>query len=253
MKLFAGCLGMLAAAMVSAGFASGQSGGATRFEIATVEAVPNGPDLFRGVLGTAVNGEVRLTNATLLECLRFAFGIGNNFQIVGPDWIHSTEYRFNVFAKAPANTPPAEIRLMLQNLLAERLRIAMHREQRELAYLALMVSKNGLKLREATPGSDASGNRQVAGNIASNSISIAELTSLLSHFLGQPVLNQTGLGGWYDVKLQWTTDAGAPDDLAANAAIFAALEEQLGLTLERRHGPLEVIVVDSAEQKPVKQ
>ena len=240
-------------ACLAAGMAAGQpNAGAARFTSASVRIVPQSPDEFRAVLGTAIQGEVRLTDATLLECLRFAFGITNDFQIVGPDWLRSGEYRFNINGKAPADTPFPQLRLMLQNLLAERFQMTLHSERRELSFLTLEVSKKGLKLEPARDGSDATGNRQVLGKIYSNSLSITQLSTLLARFLEQPVLDLTGLAGWFDVKLDWTPPvAPAPDDAAAAAAIATALEQQLGLTLEPRKGPLEVIVVDRAERKPI--
>ncbi|MGO9257165.1 MAG: TIGR03435 family protein [Bryobacteraceae bacterium] len=247
---------LMAAAPFSIGLAGGQSataGGAVpRFDTASVKPVPYSAGEFRAVLGTALNGEVTLTDATMIECLRFAFGINNNFQIAGPDWIQSREYRFNIAGKAPPDTPAAQLRLMLQNLLTERFRMALHREQRELSFLALVVAKEGLKMQAAKDGSDPSGNAQIMGKIFSNSMSMTQLTGLLSYFLGQPVLDITGLQGWFDVKLQWPVeDAQAPVVPLASPPIFGALREQLGLALEPRQGPLEVIVVDHAEKTPV--
>ena len=226
-----------------------------RFDSASIQVLPESRNEFRAVLGTAVQGEVRLTEATLMECLRFAYGISNNFQIVGPDWMHSTEYRFNVIAKAPGNTALPQLRVMLQNLLMERFQMKLHVERRVLEFFALVVSRKGLKMHAAINGSDASGNTQVMGKIASNSMSITQLTTLLSGFLKQPVLDATALQGWFDVKLQWTPanppDPDAPADPAAVSAVSAALEEQLGLALEPRKEPLEVIVIDHAEKRPI--
>jgi uncharacterized protein (TIGR03435 family) len=243
---------LLATVPFSIGLAAGQSVASTpRFDVASVKPVPYAPSEFRAVLGTAVNGEVRLTDATLMECLRFAFGINNNFQIVGPDWMQSREYVFNVTGKAPANTSLEQLRLMLQNLLAERFQMAWRRESRDLSFLTMVVAKTGLKLRAAKEDSDASGNTQAMGKIFSNSISMIQLSTLLSHFLGEPVLDMTGMQGFYDVKLQWTPEADtAPADTAASA-VSAALEAQLGLALELRKGPLEVVVVEHAEKKPI--
>jgi uncharacterized protein (TIGR03435 family) len=254
MRVLGGCLGI--GVLVTA-FGSGpiraqsDANAPPSFETASVKLVPDTSDEFRSVLGTAINGEVRLTNATLMECLRFAFGITNDFQIVGPDWMHSSEYRYNVTARAPANTSLDQLHLMLQNLLAQRLRMTMRRETRQLTFLALTVSAKGLKLQPARAGSDASGNMQVEGRISSNSMSITQLTTLLAHFLGEPVLDMTGLEGWFDVKLEWKPDTTATDAAAANQAVFSALVEQLGLVLEKKQGPLEVIVVDQAEKKPI--
>ncbi|HTX36514.1 MAG TPA: TIGR03435 family protein [Bryobacteraceae bacterium] len=245
---------LIAAVPFSIGLVGAQPAAAPApaFDSASVQAVPTAEDEFRSVLGTAIHGEVRLTNATMMECLRFAFGIDNNFQIEGPDWMRSGEYRYNVTGTAPANTSLDQLRLMLQNLLAQRFRMTLRREPKQLAFLALAVSPKGLKLRPARDGSDASGNAQMLGKISSNSMSMTQLTTLLSLFLGQPVLDRTGLQGFFDVKLQWKPETAAGDDRAAvNQAVFGALEEQLGLVLEKKQGPLEVIVVDQAEKKPI--
>jgi uncharacterized protein (TIGR03435 family) len=260
MRVLGVCFGMVAAAWISAGLAGGQPGTAAgpHFTSASVRVVQGQTDEFRTVLGTVIQGEVQLTNANLMECLRFAFGITNNFQIAGPDWLQSPEYRFNVIGKTAPTTPADRIHVMLQNLLTERFRMTIHRESRELAFLALTVSPKGLKIKPAKSGSDASGNAQIPGKIASNSMSIAQLTTLLSHFAGQPVLDMTGLQGWFDLKLEWKPTGGPEDDAAAspaansaaNSAIYAAIEDQLGLVLEHRMGPIEVIVVDRAEKTP---
>ena len=216
---------LMAVAPFSIGLASAQSAAAPApsFDSASVQAVPSAEDEFRSVLGTAIHGEIRLTNATMMECLRFAFGIGNSFQIEGPDWMQSGEYRYNVTGKAPANTSLDQLRLMLQNLLAQRFRMTLRRESKEFAFLALAVSPKGLKLRPARDGSDASGNTQVMGKISSNSMSMTQLTTLLSLFLGQPVLDRTGLPGWFELKLEWKPETAAGDDRAAvNQAVLGA-------------------------------
>jgi uncharacterized protein (TIGR03435 family) len=232
------------------------------FDVASVKAVPYSPGDYRANLGTAVHGEITLTNATLSECLRFAFNINNDDQISGPDWIKSRQVRFNIVAKAPPETPVQQLRLMLQTLLSERFKLALHREQKEHAFLALVAGKKGTKLHEARDGSDGSGNRQIMGAILSNHLAMEQLALLLSRFLHQPVLDMTGLQGFFEVRLEWTPEnvqALPPDpghgpaaiDLTAHPPIFAAVQEQLGLALEARKGPLEVIVVDRAERVPV--
>ena len=79
------------------------------------------------------------------------------------------------------------------------------------------------------------------------------LALLISRFQGQLVLDQTGLPGFYQVKLEWTSDLNRPpqpDDAPPGPSIFTAVQEQLGLRLESRKGPVDVLVVDHAEQIP---
>jgi uncharacterized protein (TIGR03435 family) len=244
--------------------AQAPSGTPPSFDVASVKAVPFTPGDYRANLGSAVHGEVVLTNATLSECLRFAFNVNNDDQVSGPDWIKSKSVRFNIDAKAPPDTPAPQLRLMLQTLLTERFKLALHHEQKELPFLALVVGAKGLKIREAKEESDPSGNRYIMGTIRSNRVPISTLAMLLSRFLRQPVLDMTGLTGMWELKLEWTPDnvpprpavAGAADpapalEVAAGPSIFEAVEAQLGLKLEPRKGPLHVIVVDSAEKTPI--
>jgi uncharacterized protein (TIGR03435 family) len=233
------------------------------FDVASVKAVPFTPGDYRANLGSAVHGEVALTNATLSECLRFAFNVNNDDQISGPDWIKLKSVRFNIDAKAPPDTPVPQLRLMLQALLVERFKLVFHHEQRELPFLALVVGAKGLKIREAKDDSDPSGNRYIMGTIRSNRVPISTLAMLLSRFLRQPVLDMTGLKGMFELKLEWTpdnlqarpaaggADPGAALESAPGPSIFEAVAEQLGMKLEPRKGALDVIVVDSAEKAPV--
>jgi uncharacterized protein (TIGR03435 family) len=224
------------------------------FDVASLKVVPFTSGDYRANLGTAVNGQVTLTNATLCECLRYAFSINNDDQIAGPDWIKSRQVRFNVVGKAPAETPVPELRRMLQTLLTDRFKLVIHHEQKERAYLALTVGKKGPKLPEARDVTNTAGNRQIMGAIISNRMSIEQLTTLLSRFLHQPVLDMTGLTGYFDVNLEWTPEnlqTGTVPDLTDRPSIFTAVQEQLGLALERRRGPLEVLVVDHADKVPI--
>jgi uncharacterized protein (TIGR03435 family) len=227
-----------------------------KFDVASLK--PGQPilgDKFNINLGSLKHGTLTLTNTSLADCLRYAYGLTNNEQLAGPDWVKSKVERFDIVAKAPADTPVEQVRLMLQTLLTERFRLVLHREPKELSYIALVVGKKGPKLTEAIPDSDASGNKFLIGKIYSNDISMTMLATLLSRFTGQTVLDMTGLKGAYDLKLEW-----APDNPAAAAALnaaedgpslFAAVEQQLGLKLDVRKGPVEILVVDHADRVPV--
>lgn len=117
-----------------------------KFEVATVKQSPPATgDSIVINLGTVQNGKVTLTNTTLSECVRFAYGLVSEDQISGPDWIKFREVRFDIVAQAPPNTPREQLLLMLQALLAERVKLAIHHEQKELSFLALTVGKNGSK------------------------------------------------------------------------------------------------------------
>jgi uncharacterized protein (TIGR03435 family) len=225
------------------------------FEVATVRTSPPPTgDLININVGTVRNGKVTFGNASLSDCLKFAYGIVSDEQIAGPDWIRSRAVRFDIVAQAAPGTEREQLQLMLQSLLVDRLKLALHHEQKELSFLALVVGKNGPKMREVTPGSATGDNVAAPRRIFGNHMSMALLATLLSRFERQIVVDQTGMKGLFEVQLERTPDDGtaaAGNDAASGPSIFTAVQEQLGLKLESRKGPLDVLVVDHAEKVPV--
>jgi uncharacterized protein (TIGR03435 family) len=234
------------------------------FDVATVKAVVPAPpgQPININLGTIRNGRVTLNNVTLNDCIKFAYNIVSDAQVFGPDWIKS-DVRFDIVGQASADTPPEQLLLMLQRLLADRLKLQLHRDKRELPFLALVVGKNGHKLLPSKENNDVSP-RTVAGRITANRMRIPVLAMLLSRFERITVVDLTERQGQFAIDLQWTTDAirrlappdGGPiringEQVDPNGpTIYTAIQEQLGLRLDARKGPIDVIVVDSAEKIP---
>jgi uncharacterized protein (TIGR03435 family) len=238
--------------------------GGPQFEVATLKlSAPIQPGVPLNItLGGTRNGTVTLTNTNLSECIQFAYRITTDAQIAGPDWIKSRDVRFDIVGKAPPNTPQDELRLMTQNLLADRLKLAIHYEQRQLPFLALVVAKNGPKLSPAKAGAEVA--TQIPGRIFHPYMPMAILATALSRFERQTVIDMTGLTGAFSVDLQWTPDSvrarasqdgsaplvnGQPVDVNG-PSLYTAIQEQLGLRLESRKGPLDVLMVDHAERVP---
>jgi bla regulator protein blaR1 len=228
------------------------------FDVASVK--PGGSVRSDGLLeinlGNASHGTVTLTNTTLSECIRYAYGLTNEEQIAGPEWIRDRQIRFTIIAKAPAETPIGQIRLMMQTLLAERFHLALHREPRKIAHFDLAIAKGGPKLRESKPETPAGRVYYGVGRLAYNHISMDRFVVLLSRQIKQPVFDRTELKGSYDVDLEWTPDnppPGAPVETgtAPKPDLFSAVQQQLGLKLERAKEPIEVLIVDRAEKVPV--
>jgi len=226
------------------------------FDVASVK--PGGPVRPDGLLeinlGTVQHGVVTLTNTTLSECLRWAYGLTNEEQIAGPDWITSRQYRFEIVAKAPPDTPVKELRIMMQNLLAERFKLALHREPRKIAHYVLTVARRGPRLSESTGDAPPARVYYGTGRLAYTHLTMDRFVVLLSRQMKQPVFDKTRLTGAYDIELQWTPDdapAAADAPSAPSPDIFSALKQQLGLQLESSKEPLEVLVVDHAEKTPV--
>jgi uncharacterized protein (TIGR03435 family) len=226
-----------------------------QFDVATVKSSPPPTgDLISINLGGVRNGKVTFANASLSDCLKFAYGIVSNEQIAGPDWITSTSVRFDIVAQAPPDTPREELQLMLQALLAERLKLVLHHGRKELSYLALVPGKNGPKVHEAQANATNSGNNIASrSHISSTQMSMTMLATLLSRFEREIVVDQTGLKGQFEFKLDWTPDDGAAPaatDAPTGPSLFTAVQEQLGLRLERSKGPLDLLVIDHAEKAP---
>jgi uncharacterized protein (TIGR03435 family) len=189
-----------------------------------------------------------MRNCTLWKCIWFAYQV-KEYQISGgPKWLDHDRYDINARATGPVKSP--ELRVMLQRLLAERFKLVVHRESRAFPGYALVVAKSGLKLKAAAGDGPPMINTPRPGIITAKATPMGWLARVLEgpRLLNAPVLDATQLFGVFDFKVEWT-----PDDAHEVAGCLAlsisdALEDQLGLKLEPRKAPLEMIVVDSAEK-----
>lgn len=222
---------------------------AQTFEVATLKPSPPATgDTISINLGAIQGTRLTLANATLGECLQFAYGLVSSDQLSGPDWIKSREVRYDIDARAAEGATADQIRLMLRRLLNERLHLTLHTEQKTFSYLALSRGSN-LKLQEVQP--QPVHNSTVLGRIEAAAMPMLTLTTLLSRFERQVVIDQTGLAGLYRFTLEWSLDntpTGTPQD---HPSLQTALRDQLGLKLDSKRGPLDVIVVDRADKVPV--
>jgi uncharacterized protein (TIGR03435 family) len=221
------------------------------FDVASLKPVVlDGRDSYTANLGSVAHGVLTMTNVTLADCLRLAYGIPTEDQIAGPDWIKSKSVRFDILAKAaPETTREAAFR-MLQPLLEQRFQMTYHHEQREMSYLALIVSKTGSKLQPAREPPE--GVVSLRGHhIQHNHIDMPLLAYLISRFTRTRVLDMTGLQGHFEVDLSWSPDDAPADELVDGLPIRDAIQKQLGLKLEARKGPVDTLVIDKANQTPI--
>jgi uncharacterized protein (TIGR03435 family) len=233
---------------------------ALSFEVASLKPVQPVPP-YPVIAGSTVRGTTRLTNVTLADCLRFAFNITSDDQIAGPDWIKSTDTLFEIVAKAPSDTSPDKVRLMVLHLLTERFGLKLRHEERHIPYFALVVEKKGVKFHEANADPDGSANELRRGRIVLHHAPIATLILALGRLgTGRPIVDMTELKRYYDFKLEWaplnsgTPGQQGPGEMAsapAGLTLFEALPDQLGLKLEMRKGPQDVIVIDAANRGPL--
>ena len=153
--------------------------------------------------------------------------------------------------------PEDVLRQMLRVLLADRFKLSFHHDMKQLPAYALVVGKNGTKMKPRTPGDGGPGFRLVfqGARLPGRNASIGQLIFVLqSQVLDRPVLDQTGLTGNFDFDLSWMPNetqfggrgAAIPAD-PDSPDIFTAIQEQLGLKLEAQKGPVDVLMIDRTE------
>jgi uncharacterized protein (TIGR03435 family) len=244
--------------------------GRLAFEVATIKLATQAdlqgvygnlfPMIMRGGPGTPRPGQISFRNASFRSILMSAYSL-KQYQISGPEWIKTTG--FNIEAKVPRGATKEQLKPMLQTLLAERFHLAVHRETRDLPVFALVIAKNGPKLTAAKDLEDGGGGfgpwrgnpRWVATNVT-----MRGLAEFLSPLLERPVIDLTGIVGIYDFTLYWAAEypmvrvaprvSGAEETPDPAPTIFQAVQEQLGLKLEPRPAPIEILVIDHAEKIP---
>jgi uncharacterized protein (TIGR03435 family) len=216
------------------------------FEVASIKpADPAAP----GHIVQQTPGGFRGRNLRLFELIMSAWNLNRDQIIGGPKWLDTAGW--DIDARYPKATNPAETPhlpdtpQMMQALLVDRFHLVTHRESRILPIYVLTAAKGGSKL----PAGDGRGGMSAGPRlIRYSSATTRELARELSSYLGREVVDRTGMTGQYAINLSF-----APIDLGAAAedsapSIFQALQDQAGLKLESDKGPVEVLIVDHAEQ-----
>jgi len=210
-------------------------------------------------------GRVRSQCASLQGLVFYAYQLTGSEPIEGlPKWGNAScgypdsAGTFAIEATMPANTTGAQSRQMMQTLLAERFKFAAHWETRQLPAYALRTAPGKSKLKPSDPDKDPPTPPGSIGCPADDphchigfccgSTTITVLTGTLSHALGRPVIDKTGLtGSYYFGVLKWAGDESMGSSLPS---LFALMREEFGLELKAEPGPVPVLVIDRAE-KPI--
>jgi len=202
----------------------------------------------------AIHNEVVFANAGLIEIIRWAYGIASDAQVSGPDWLTSKQYRYNILAKAAQSTASDQLPAMLQTLLHDRFKLTVHHEEKEMSHLRLVTAKKS-KMKPTAEFPVGYPQTVSSGHI-DTVLDMKTLLTLLARFEVQdPIVDATGLNGMFYVNLQWTpyNPRRQPPNRGKDIpgpSLSTALEEQLGLKLEAHKGPVEILVIDSAEKIP---
>ena len=224
------------------------------FDAAWVKpTAPQPPGQGRGSNMRADPGRLTGTNVVLKQYILSAWGL-KGYQVSTPEWMNDEHYDFT--GTMPAGTPPHEVLQMLQGLLVDRFKLVTHRETRELTVYALVVDKNGLKLKPAE-GFGTNISSSPKGRSMHANVTMKGFAATLSNLVDRPVIDMTGQAGGFNINLEWAPDemrpgAGGGDGKMADPGptIYTALHE-IGLKLETRKAPIEILVVDRGEKVPV--
>jgi bla regulator protein blaR1 len=253
-----------------------------RFEVASVKPATDASGKVRvgdqiwtsAGLSFKPGGAFEAVNVTLGSIIRFAYGLREFQTVGGPGWLDTD--RFDIQARGPQDGVESEAPRRLQSLLAERFALKVHRETRDHPVYALVLARAngslGPRLRQSqVPSTSGLGNGQCTPpgppgpfNMRLCGVTMAQFVDrYLPMYTGRNVIDRTGLVGGYDLVIHFEikpipgagpgggfpTPLQAAEPAATDAvAIFTALEEQLGLKLEPRTGPTEVLVIDHVER-----
>jgi uncharacterized protein (TIGR03435 family) len=187
------------------------------------------------------NGYLNAIGVTLKRCISGAWEIPEAQIIGGPKWIGETHY--DITARGSGHTMD-----MLKTLLSDRFHLVLHQQTETRSGYVLTVARGGIKATVTAPDTRATTNSSRT-RIEAKGCPMSRLVQKLAGVLGQPVVDETQESRSFDFVLQWV-----PDEVMAKASagsdgpsLFTAVQEQLGLKLEARKVPVDVLVIDRAE------
>ena len=263
---------IVAAAVLLCGLtAAAQAQQKMEFEVASIKPNNSGG---HGIQIMMSPGRFVAKNVTAKILIMQAYNV-KDFQVTGgPAWISSDH--FDLDAKTGGEEEPKDAkptkeqmmakaeqtRLMMQSLLADRFKLKSHDESKEAPVYALVVGKNGPKLKPTEPGTEGRQMMRMGhGQLSAKKVTMDALANQLANHVGRNVVNKTGLSGEFDVDLEWSPDpnqsgpfGGPPPGEApppvdsSGPSIFTAVQDKLGLKLEASKAAVKMIVVGSIEK-----
>ena len=259
---------LLLSGLVAAQAPTPQSADAGRFTFEVASIRQNKSGSLSGGANAQPGGRLTIRNTSLYDLVRNGQGLQPYELAAGerlPSWI--TTDRWDIEAKGPQQATQPQLRTMLQNLVIDRFKLVTRRETRDVPVYALVLSRSDKRLGPQLKQSDAdcaalaaaraanAGGRQCGrdvgpGVISSVGTTIPDFARGLSLSTGRFVMDATGLTGLFDLELKWMPDQGAGNvgALTDGTSLFTAIQEQLGLRLEARQAPIQVLVIESAER-----
>jgi uncharacterized protein (TIGR03435 family) len=246
---------------VPAGATPQTAADSSSFEVASVQPAAPTAHLrsMRGGPGSSDPGRIDYRDVTPELLIVRAFRVRPK-EIVGPDWIKDAG--FDIAARIPPGTTEDQFRIMLQELLAQRFAMSVHRETKQFP-VYVFTAATALPKLQPTQGIGYSGCRILPKSgsekavtletlVECRNVTMAALAERMPFFakVNMRFVDASHIEGTYDFDVRWTPapQQNGPSarsvELRAKGALFDALERQVGLKVEEQKSSIEIIVVD---------
>jgi uncharacterized protein (TIGR03435 family) len=230
------------------------------FEVATIK--PSSPDEQGKLFSVRPDGRIVTINTTLMDLIKFAYGVQDKQVTNLPDWASSQKYDLNGKPDIQGMPNPGQLRHMVQLELADRFQLKFHEDKKEMSAYVLSVAKSGEKMEKAPADSGPLPALffRGLGVLTVRNATMQDFCELMqSAVLDRPVVDETELQGRYNFLLKWTPDESQfggmgikvppPSDAAdAPPPLYTAITEQIGLRLEAMSkAPVRELVIDHVD------
>ena len=233
------------------------------FEVATIK--PSDPNQPGWGININASGIFRTRNTTLNDLIKFAFDMHPKQLVGAPAWADTDKFDLEGKPDKPGVPNVNQMKAMVQKLLADRFALVSHRDKKELTAYTITIAKSGVKFKKeenSTVPIPGFGGIPARGFNARNA-TLGEFASVLqAQFMDLPVIDQTDLGETrYTLVVKFTPDPGmrpfggaapppqpATPDADAPPDLFAAMEQQLGLHMQKAKASVDVMVIDKIEK-----
>ncbi len=223
------------------------------FEVVSIK--PGAGNGFTSIPNGVQGGRYSASNASLRLLIGAAYADSSNavtpVEITGlPKWAETDKFDVQAQTEAGASPTKQQTMEMLQVMLEDRFRLKIRKESKEGSIYALVVDKDGVKMRASETPTDPPSGCGSRGRICLMSKPVTSLIPFLTIAVQRKIVDRAGLTGLYDIDLQAALSPlppGAETDPNV-PTLFAALREQLGLRLTSETGPVDAFVVESVER-----